>query len=137
MAAPTRPARKPRPKPKPIVLDDEEFVPLQHTSTDEPVEEERVTIAYLDEQPITMPAHMPPNVALKVMRTSRRRGDEVAMAEMLEEVIGPDSYERLANFRGLTDDNLVDLMTVVTKVAMGALEVPKAGSRNGSGRSAG
>lgn len=131
---PTPSTRKPKPRntPRRPVLDEEPggFEPLRFT-TAEAEPEERVTIAYVDDYPITMPRVMPPNIALKIMRTSRKRGDEVAMAEMLEEVIGDDAYQRLADYRGLTDQNLADLMTVVQKVAMGALEVPKASSGNG------
>lgn len=128
----TRPRNtSPRAMPAPVLGDEPEFEPL-HFTTDQTAEpEDRVTIAYVDDYPITMPKVMPPNVALKVMRTSRKRGDEIAMAEMLEEVIGDEAYLRLANHRGLTDGNLADLLLVVQKVAMGALEVPKASSGNG------
>ena len=104
---------------------------LRFTSPDQPVEEERVVVAYLDDYPLTVPKTVPPNIALKVMRTSRTRGDEIAMMQMLEEVIGPEGYERLANWPSLTIDNLVDLFKAVQKVSMGALEIPKSSSRNG------
>jgi hypothetical protein len=65
------------------------------------------------------------------MRTSRKSGDEAAMMQMLEEVLGEEGYERLENWSALTVDNLIALFKVVQKVALGALEVPKSSSRNG------
>ena len=90
-----------------------------------------MTIAYLDDYELTMPAVVPPNVGLKVMRTSRKAGDEAAMLQMLEEVLGPEGYEHLENWSALTVENLIDLFKVVQTVAMGALEVPKSSSGNG------
>ena len=131
MAATSPPKRKTG-KAEPVIpAATDEFAPLQFTTPDEPVVEERVTIAYIDDYELTMPKTVPPNVALKVMRTSRTQGDEMAMMQMLEEVIGPDGYERLANWPALTGDHLIDLFKVVQKVSMGALEVPKSSSGNG------
>lgn len=107
-----------------------DFEPLHFDSAAAP-EIERVVIAYLDDYELTMPAVVPPNVGLKVMRTSRKSGDEAAMMQMLEEVLGEEGYERLENWSALTVDNLVALFKVVQKVALGALEVPKSSSRNG------
>lgn len=135
MAATTPRTRKSPAKPTTIrprsIVDagrDDGFEPLRFTSPPEEVVEDRVTIAYLDDYALTMPRKVPPHIALKIMRTSRLRGDEVAMGEMLEEVIGEDAYMRLANYKALTDDDLANLMKVVQKVSMGALEIPKASS---------
>lgn len=127
---PRKPARK---KPQPVIQSTAsgDFEPLQFTSPDTPAEQERVVIAYIDDYPLTMPAEISPNVGLKIMRTSRRSGDEAAMMQMLEEVLGEEGYERLENWSALTVDNLIDLFKVVQKVAMGALEVPKSSSGNG------
>lgn len=130
------PAKKPaaiKPTPRAVIQSTAtgEFEPLQFTTPDTPAESERVVIAYLDEYALTMPATVPPNVGLKIMRTSRRSGDEAAMMQMLEEVLGAEGYERLENWSALTVDNLIDLFKVVQKVAVGALEVPKSSSGNG------
>lgn len=117
-----------KPTPRSIIDAGDEFEPLRFTSPPEEVVEDRVTIAYLDDYELTMPRKVPPHIALKVMRTSRKKGDEAAMGEMLEEVIGEDAYTQLANYKALTDDDLANLMRVVQKVAMGALEIPKASS---------
>jgi hypothetical protein len=103
--------------------------PLQLTST--PAEESpRVIIAYLDDYELTMPEQLSPGVGLKLMRTARTGGGEMAMTQMLEEVLGDEAYQRLIDFEGLTGQNLADLFSVVQRVAMGKLEVPKASSKS-------
>lgn len=128
-ASPPR-RRTPAKKPQPVIQSTGDFEPLHLTSTTEPAEAARVTIAYLDDYELTMPAEVPPHVSLKVMRTARKQGDGIAMMQMLEEVLGPEGYDRLANWESLTSDNLAALFQVVQHVAMGALETPKASSRN-------
>jgi hypothetical protein len=132
-ASPPRRRAPAKKTPQPVIQSTAtgDFEPLQFTTPDTPAEVERVVIAYLDEYPLTMPATVPPNVGLKIIRTSRRSGDEAAMMQMLEEVLGAEGYERLENWSALTVDNLIDLFKVVQKVALGALEVPKSSSRNG------
>lgn len=139
MAATTTP-RKPRSRPAAVkptprsVIDAghaDDVEPLRFTAPAEIPAEDRVTIAYLDEYALTMPRTLPPNVALKLMRTSRKQGTQAAMGELLEEVLGEDAYTRLADYPHLTDDGLADLIKVVQTVAMGRLETPKASSRNG------
>ena len=132
MAATSPPKRPARKKLQPVIQSTAtgDFEPLHLTSVEEPEEKERVVIAYLDDYPLTMPAEVPPNVGLKVMATARKQGDGIAMMQMLEEVLGPEGYDRLANWDSLTSDNLTDLFAVVQRVSMGALETPKASSRN-------
>jgi hypothetical protein len=129
------PARKPVVKATPrsvidAARDGDEFEPLRLSSAEELPEPERTTIAYLDDYALTMPTEVPPNVTLRIMRTARRRGDDAAMIEMLEEVIGEEGFDRLVNHQGLTTENLVDLFEVVQRGAMGRFETPKASSRN-------
>lgn len=136
---PTAPPRKRAPARKaPVkkaatfpVIAGEGFEPLRLESAVEQAEPERVVIAYLDDYELTMPTAIPPNVSLKVIRTARQSGDGVAMMQMLEEVLGPEGYDRLANWPSLTSENLEKLFAVVQHVAMGPLETPKASSRNG------
>lgn len=125
------PRRKPAPRKKPVIQSTAtgDFEPLHFDATETP-EVERVVIAYLGDYELTMPAELPPNVALKIMRTARKYGDPAAMNEMLEEVIGPEAFDKLINYRALTEQNLADLFKVVQEVAFGRLEVPKASSRN-------
>jgi hypothetical protein len=137
VAATTTRKRTPKPvvraTPRSIVdagKDDDEFEPLHFVTPDTEAAEDRVVIAYLDDYELSMPRAVPPNVGLKLMRTARKQGTDAVVGEMLEEVLGEEAYERLANYKHLTDEDLAALIKVVTKVVMGALEVPKASSKS-------
>jgi hypothetical protein len=135
VAATTTRKRSPKPAavaPRSIIDSgrDDEFEPLHFTTPTQETEQDRVVIAYLDDYELSMPRSVPPNISLKLMRTSRKLGSEAAVGEMLEEVLGEDAYMRLANYRHLTDEQLASLVRVVTKVVMGGLEVPKASSKS-------
>lgn len=107
----------------------DDFEPLRFTSPDaDAPEPDRVTIAYLDDYALTMPAALRPNLALKVMRTQRKEGEGAAMMQMLEEVLGTEGFDKLVEWDGLEADNLVDLFGVVQHVAMGVTETPKSSS---------
>lgn len=86
---------------------------------------ERVVLFSLDDQEFSIPRKFPVNLGLKVIRTMRRQGSEIAMAELLEEVIGADAYEALVNYPDLEDDDIARLMKIVTDLALGSLDGPK------------
>jgi len=113
-----------------VLGDNDGIEPLLFTSPDEPEVDERIVVAYLDDYPLTIPTKIPPNVALRLMRTARVNGDESAFSEMLEEVLGSEGHTALVNWRHLTPDNLTDLVKIIQRQTMGALETPKGSSRN-------
>jgi hypothetical protein len=87
--------------------------------------EERVVLFSLDDQEFTIPRKFPVNLGLKVIRTMRKRGEAIAMAELLEEVIGEDAYEALVNYPDITNDDIARLMQIVNDLALGSLDGPK------------
>lgn len=89
----------------------------------EPVE--RVVLFSLDDQDYMIPKKFPVNLGLKVIRTMRRQGQEIAMAELLEAVIGEDAYEALVNYPDITNDDIARLMEIVQSLALGSLDGPK------------
>ncbi len=89
----------------------------------EPVE--RVVLFSLDDKDYTIPRKFPVNLGLRVIRTMRKRGQEIAMAELLEEVIGEDAYEALVNYPDITNDDVTRLMEIVNALALGSLDGPK------------
>lgn len=89
----------------------------------EPVE--RVVLFSLDDKDYTIPRKFPVSLGLKVIRTMRKRGQEIAMAELLEEVIGEDAYEALVNYPDLEDSDIERLMEIVQSLALGSLDSPK------------
>lgn len=87
--------------------------------------EERVELFSIDDTSYTIPKKFPVGLGLKVIRTARRSGQEIAMAELLEEVIGSDAYDALVNYKDLEDEHLERLMNIVNQLALGSLEGPK------------
>lgn len=87
--------------------------------------EERVVLFSLDDQEFTIPRKFPVSLGLKVIRTMRKRGTEIGMAELLEEVIGEDAYEALVNYPDITNDDIARLMQIVNDLALGSLDGPK------------
>jgi hypothetical protein len=76
----------------------------------------------------TMPAKPNPGLALKFLKMAREQG-ELASSWLIEEAIGADGYEALANELINYDGDPVDLLRTIVekiqKVAMGGLEAPK------------
>ena len=122
--------RAPGPKTYPVGDWETDYEPLRFNTVEDETEEERVILFYLDEVAYDIPKHFPPGLGLRVIRTSRRQGDAVAAAELLEEVIGEEAYVALMNHKGLSQEDIKDLMFAVQKVALGALDVPKGSSRS-------
>lgn len=89
----------------------------------EPIE--HVVLFSLDDRDFTIPKKFPVNLGLRVIRTMRRRGEAIAMAELLEEVIGEDAYEALVNYPDITNDDIARLMQIVNDLALGSLDGPK------------
>lgn len=121
-----RPARAPAKRAAPAEVD--EFVPLQFTTPEQVEEIERAPLFSIDGVTYTIPTTVPPARALKVMRSYRLYGEQVALTEMLEEMIGTPAYLALMEWPHLTNDNLASLLDAVQKVVVGALETPKGGS---------
>jgi hypothetical protein len=120
-------ARTVKRKPPVRVVDNGDFEPL-HLTTKRPenrAPEERAVLFTLDDREFTIPKRFPPNLGLRVIRTQRRQGLDVAAAELLEEVIGDEAYDALVNYPDLEPEHLEQLMQIVVKLAMGALDVPK------------
>lgn len=87
--------------------------------------EERVVLFSLDDREFTIPRKFPIGLGLKVIRTMRKRGNEIGMAELLEEVIGADAYDALVNYPDLENGDIERLMEIVTSLALGSLDGPK------------
>jgi hypothetical protein len=91
---------------------------------DEPIiDAEPELIAY------TMPAKPNPGLALKFLKMARESG-ELASSWLIEEAIGSEGYDDLAeeliNYDGDAAELLGQIVQKIQKVAMGGLETPKA-----------
>lgn len=127
MATTARRTTRKAPAARAVTALDAGFEPLRFVTTPaaERAPDERVVLFSLDDQEFTIPKKFPVGLGLKVIRTMRRRGQEVAMAELLEEVIGEDAYEALVNYPDLSNDDIEHLMQIVNKLALGSLDGPK------------
>lgn len=104
--------------------------PLRFTTPEIEPEIERIVAFYIDDTPYSIPAEVSPSVSLRFMRASRAIGMEMAMGDLLGEMLGEEAYAALADYKHLTQQNMADLFNLVRKHAMGAMEVPKGSSRS-------
>lgn len=104
---------------------------------------ELVDIFSIDGRAYQMPIEVPPNVGLKYLKMLRLQGEAFANGWALEEMLGTEAYDALANFKGLTKEHLEQLQEVVGKHVLGSVEEPekvavgKAGLRAAPTRSGG
>lgn len=74
-----------------------------------------------------IPAEPNAGMALRFIEQMRQGTDEyTAMAELLEELLGAESYQALMDFKGrMTPQQLLQLMGAAQAAVMGLVEVPK------------
>lgn len=85
--------------------------------------EERIHIFTIDDVEYTMPAKVRPTVGLKYMRDLQRGVDaQVANANLLEAVLGTETYEALVDYDDLTEEEFNSIMEIVQLKALGGSE---------------
>lgn len=102
------------------------FEPIR-IPANEDVPEERVPIFYIGDTEYTVPAAIPAGVALEYLRVSAAVGPDAASGVILTRVLGEDAYMALEQARGLTGDQLMQIVQLVVDRAMGSLESEKEG----------
>lgn len=102
------------------------FEPIRIPANDE-VPEERVPIFYIGEEEYTVPASIPAGVALEYLRISAAAGSDAAAGVILTRVLGEEAYTALEQARGLTGEQLMQIVQLVVDRAMGSLESEKEG----------
>lgn len=106
------------------------FAPIEITTSDQPVEVETVHLFSIDGTPYFVPRNPPPAVALRFVRTAWQAGMELALAELLDRMLGEEAYEALASCDAMTPEQLAAIMQHLKTLSMGALEGPKGSSRS-------
>jgi hypothetical protein len=136
MGATTTPTRKPRaprkaptPKPRPVAVPVDGFEPIRIVTPETPPEIELVEIFSIDGKPFCIPMDVSPSVSLRFMKLARLEGMEIAMAGLLEEMLGTEAYDALANYPHLTKEQFADVMVLIRRHTMGAVEAPKEHSK--------
>jgi hypothetical protein len=97
---------------------------IEIVTTDLP-EIEQVPLFSIDGQVFSIPAEVDASMALRVLDAARRSGMEAAMSGALEELLGEESYQALLNCKGLTKENLEQIMALVQEISLGGLEAAK------------
>lgn len=120
MASTTRPpARKKaaaRPPAPPAA-----FEPVRIVA-DEDVVEERATLFYIGDVEYTVPTTVPVGIALEYLRVARNAGSEAGAGALLSRALGEEAYLALEQSRGLTSDQLLQIVEIVLDLSLGKAE---------------
>jgi hypothetical protein len=87
-----------------------------------PAEQVRVVVAYLGDQPITVPKLIPGNLMFDALRVFRRAGTMAMVSYMVEESLGADQTAALSNADGMTAADLRALLEKVGKLYQGQVD---------------
>ena len=83
----------------------------------------RVVLYTIDGEEFTIPEKPPFKVALKFMNESKRSGNEMfAALQLLEDMLGKESYDKLLDFDGLNDELLGEILEQCIDRAFPALK---------------
>lgn len=88
------------------------------------VKVERVPLFVIDGVTYTIPKKPRPNIGLKYMRVLKKEGQEIAIAGLLEDMLGEDGYAALTECEDLTEEEFQAVMDLVSKLALGDKETP-------------
>lgn len=124
------PRKTPAPKSKPVAVPLAGFEPIRIVTPEQPPETETIEIFSIDGKPFSIPLDVSPSVSLRFMKLARLEGMEIAMAGLLEEMLGSEAYDALANYPHLTKEQFSDVMLLVRRHTMGAVEAPKERSKS-------
>lgn len=118
----TTAARK-RAAPKPVGsrLGAPDFEPIR-IAADDDIEEERVPLFFIGDAEYTIPKDVPVGAALEYLRVAKTRGQEVAVGALLTRVLGEEAYVALEQSRGLTQEQLDQIVDLVMDLALGRAE---------------
>ncbi|GAA1281540.1 hypothetical protein [Saccharothrix xinjiangensis] len=105
-----------------------DFEPIEIVTPETPVEQELIHLFSIDGVAYHVPANPPPAIALRFVRTAWQAGTELALAELLERMLGPEAYDALAECDAMTPEQLRSIMQHLQRLSMGTLDGPKGGS---------
>lgn len=95
-----------------------DFEPIR-IAADDDIEEERVPLFYIGDEPYSIPKHIPSGVALQYLRLAGERGEQFAAPLLLTRVLGEEAYEALETSRALTDEQLQQIIDIVISLSLG------------------
>lgn len=83
---------------------------------------ELIPLFSIDGQVYSIPGKVSASMALRMLDSARRQGMEAATSEVLEELLGSESYQALLRCRSLTVNHLERIMAAVQVHVLGDLE---------------
>lgn len=119
--APRQPTDRPRKTVKKPVEDIPlpELEELDFRSEDMDIEPDLVEVFKLDGKPYYVDRNVGAGVAMRMLKALRKQGQESAVATMLEELLGEQAYDDLANFRGLKPKHFAQVLLQCQRVILG------------------
>ncbi len=123
----TAPAKKatPRRSPRKAVSKPVEDIPMPEfdvldlRSEDAETEPDLVEVFRLDGHPYFVDRTRGAGVALRFLKEIKTKGENVAVATMLTEMLGDEAYDALANFPGVTSGHLGQVLLTCNKILLG------------------
>lgn len=85
-------------------------------------EEERIVIFHINGKDYSVPRRSRINVGLKFSRDRKKYGADVAVAGLLESMLGEEGFEALMSYDGLTGEDLQEVTAICSRAALGKLE---------------
>lgn len=104
--------------------------PIRIVTPETPPAVELVEVFSIDDTTYSIPRDISPSVSLRLMKVARTAGMEIAMGMMLEEVLGEEAYDALANCPHVSKEQFADVMELVRHHVMGPIENPKGTSKS-------
>jgi hypothetical protein len=123
-----RPAAK-RAKPAAITIDGFDDYEPPVISAVKPAEPDRFPIFYIGEEEFTAPTRIPLRLALEAIRLSRRTGLADAAWWMVEQTVGVDTVDRLAE-SAATEDQVAAVFAQLRTLYMGQMEEMVTGGKH-------
>lgn len=86
---------------------------------------EMETLCWLDDYEVKIAKEFSAAFALRYVDFGARYGLDASSAMLLEESVGAEAYQKILHFEELTSENLIQLMAILQKKVLGAMDAPK------------
>ncbi|MGR4847913.1 hypothetical protein [Streptomyces sp. LARHCF252] len=88
------------------------------------VDAERVPLFIIEGVTYSVLKKPRPNIGLRYMRVLKEEGQEIAVAGLLEAMLGKEAFVALTECEDLTEEEFEEIMNLVQKLALGNKEAP-------------
>lgn len=100
---------------------------LDFRTEDMDTEPDMVEVFRLDGKPYYVDRNIGAGIALRMLGSLKRQGQEAAVATMLMELLGEEAFDDLSHFRGIKPKHFAQVLMQCTRVILGDEEEgPKA-----------